>query len=159
MTDFGGGRGVATADAGRAHHANAGAGGGLQFMQQFFSAEHRAGQRIADANGQRRDVGLAFLHDVEMRVKGRGLEHLREGKPHLVGQGYEVACGNLLPGVLDEMQMLDQEVTPPRPVAEQKSNLFSGLRIDLAALGGRFGPFSSLARMFERADFLRVMAH
>ena len=61
--------------------------------------------------------------------------------------------------VLDEVQMLDQKVAPPRPVAEQKSNLFSGLRIDLAALGGRFGPFSSLARMFERADFLRVMAH
>jgi hypothetical protein len=55
--------------------------------------------------------------------------------------------------------VFDQKIAPPRPVAEQKRNLFSGLRVDLAALWGRFGPFSSLARMFERADFLRVMAH
>ena len=128
-------------------------------MQQFFSAEHRAGQRIADADGERRDVGLALLHDIEMRIKGRGLEHLRKGELHLVRKRCEVACGNLLVGVLDEVQMLDQQIAPPRPVVEQKSNLFSGLRIDLAALGGRFGPLSALARMFERADFLRVMAH
>jgi hypothetical protein len=159
MADLGRGRGVAAADAGRAHHANAGASGGLQFMQQFLAAQHRAGQRIADANGQRRNVRLALLHHVEMRIEGRGLEHLRKGKLHLVGERCEVGCGNLLPGVLDEVQVLDQKVAPPRSVAEQKRNLFSGLRVDLTALGGRFGSFSSLARMFERADFLRVMAH
>jgi hypothetical protein len=36
MANLGGRRGIATADAGRAHHANAGAGGVLQFMQQLF---------------------------------------------------------------------------------------------------------------------------
>ena len=56
MADLGRGRGVAAADAGRAHHANAGARFVLQFMQQLFRAQHRAGQRIADADGQRRDI-------------------------------------------------------------------------------------------------------
>ena len=31
--------------------------------------------------------------------------------------------------------------------------------IDLATLGGRFGPLPSLARMFEWADLLHVVAH
>jgi hypothetical protein len=61
--------------------------------------------------------------------------------------------------ILDKMQVLDQKVAPPWPVAEQKSNLFSGLGIDLASLGGRFGPLSSLAGMFERADLLHIMTH
>ena len=150
---------IAQSDAGRPHHANAGTGAVLQFMQQFFRAQHRAGQGIADANGQRRDVGLTFLHHVEMRVEGRGLEHLGEGELHLVGKGCKVGRGNLVPGVLDEMQILDQQVAPPRPVAQQKRDLFSCLGIDLATLGGRFGPLPALAGMFERADLLHVMTH
>ena len=67
--------------------------------------------------------------------------------------------GNLPVGVLDQVQVLDQQVAPPRPVAEQKSNFFSGLWINLASLGGRFGPLSSLAGMFERTDLLHIMTH
>jgi hypothetical protein len=159
MADLGRRRGVAAADAGRAHHANAGAGAGLQFMQQFFPTQHGAGQGIADTNGQRRDTGLALLHHVEMRVEGRGLEHLRKGKLHLVGEGCQMRRGNLVIFVLDEMQVLDQEIAAPRPVAEQEFNLVRGRWIDLAALGRRFGPLASLARMFERADLLHVMTH
>ena len=131
----------------------------LQLLQQFFRAQHGAGQGIADADGQRRDIRLAFLHHVEMRVEGRGLEHLGEGQPHLVGQRGEMGGGNLVIFVLDQMQMLDQEIAPPRPVAEQQLDFMRGGRIDLAALGGRFGPPASLARMFERADLLHVMTH
>ena len=159
MADLGRRRGVAAADAGRAHHADARAGTRLQFVQQLFRAQHGAGERVADANGERRDVGLALLHHVEMRVEGRGLEHLRESQLHLVGERREVRRGNLAVGVLDQVQMLDQQVAPARPVAEQKRNLFSGLRIDLTSLRGRFGPLASLAGMFERADFLDVMIH
>ena len=150
---------VAQPDAGRTHHANAGADAALQFMQQFLRAQHRAGQGIADPNGQRRDIGLALFHHVEMRIEGRGLEHLREGKLHLVGQRREVGRGNLVIFVLNEMHVLDQEVAPPRPVAEQKRNLFGGLGIDLASLGSRFGALATLAGMFERADLLHIMTH
>ena len=146
-------------DAGRAHHADAGAGCVLQFLQQLFRAQHGAGQRIADPDGQRRDIGLAFLHHVEMRVEGRGLEHFGERQLHLVGERREMRRGNLVIFVLDQMQMLDQQIAPPRPVAEQKLDLVRGGRIDLAALGRRLGPLAPLAGMFERADLLHIMTH
>src|SRR5580692_518404 len=57
------------------------------------------------------------------------------------------------------MQMFDQQVAAPGPIAEQKFDLMRRRGIDLAALGGRFGPPPSLARMFERADLLHVMTH
>jgi hypothetical protein len=57
------------------------------------------------------------------------------------------------------MEMLDQEVAPPRPVPEQKGDLFGGPGIDLPSLGGRFGASSSLAGMFERADLMHFMTH
>ena len=107
MADFGGRRGIAAADAGRAHHANAGAGAILQFVQQLFRTHHGAGQRIAHANGQRRDVRLALLHHVEMRVEGRGLEHFRKRQLHLVGKGRKMRRRDLVILVLNQMQMLD----------------------------------------------------
>src|SRR3978361_2302863 len=94
-----------------------------------------------------------------MRVEGRGLEHFRERKLHLVGKRGQMGGRYLLVGVLDEVEMLDQQIAPPRPVAEQKGDLFGGLGIDLTPLGSRFGAPSSLAGMFERADLLRIMTH
>ena len=157
MADLGGRRGVAAADAGRAHHANAGAGAVLQFMQQLFRAHHRAGQRIADADGQRRDIRLAFLHHVEMRVEGRGLEHFGKRQLHLVGQRCEMRRRDLAILVLDQVQVLDQEIAPPRPIAEQKLDLVGGGRVDLTALRRRLGPLPARAGMLERADCLYVM--
>src|SRR6185312_2430119 len=87
VSDFGDRGTVAEPDAGRAHHANARASLVLQFVQQLFRAQHGAGERIANPNGQRRDIRLAFLHHVEMRVEGRGLEHFRKGQFHFVGKG------------------------------------------------------------------------
>jgi hypothetical protein len=61
--------------------------------------------------------------------------------------------------VLDEVQILDQEVAAARPVSQQKSKLLRRYWIDLAPLGGRFGPLPSFARMFEWADLLHVVTH
>jgi hypothetical protein len=57
------------------------------------------------------------------------------------------------------MQVLDQEIAPPRPVAKQEFDILRGGRIDLASLRSRFGAFSSLAGMFERADLLHIVTH
>jgi hypothetical protein len=57
------------------------------------------------------------------------------------------------------MQMLDQQVAPPWPVAEQKLDLVRRGGIDLASLGSRLGPLASRAGMFERADLLHIMTH
>ena len=159
MAYFGGRRGIAAADAGRAHHANAGAGAVLQFVQQLFRTHHGAGQRIADPNGQRRDIRCAFLHHVEMRVEGRGLEHLRKRQLHFVGKRCEMRGRDLVIFVLDQVQMLDQEIAAPRPVAEQKLDLVGGGGVDLTALGGRLGPLPSRAGMIERANLLHVVIH
>ena len=128
VTDLDCRRGVAAADAGRAHHANAGAGTALQVLQQLFAAQHRAGQGIADPDGQRRNVRRALLHHVEMGVEGRGFEHLGKRQLHLVGERGQVGGGDLVIAVLDQMQVLDQEVATPRPVAEQCGDLLGGLR-------------------------------
>ena len=45
--------------------------------------------------------------------------------------------------VLDEMQVLDQQVAPARPVAEQRLHLVQRLRIDLAALGRAARPLAA----------------
>ena len=129
----------------------------LQLMQQLFRAHHGAGQRVADANGQRRDIRLAFLHHVEMRVEGRGLEHLRKRQLHLVGKGCEMGGRDLMIFVLDQVQVLDQEIAPPRPVTEKKLDLVGGGGVDLAALGGGLGPLPSRPGMFERSDLVHVM--
>ncbi len=94
-----------------------------------------------------------------MGIEGRGLEHLGEGKLHRIGEGREVGCGNLAIFVLNQMQILDQEIAAARPVAEQKLNFVRRRRIDLAALGGRFGPLSSLAGVLEGADRLGFMTY
>jgi hypothetical protein len=38
------------------------------------------------------------------------------------------------------MEMLDQEIAPPRPLAHERAHLFERARIDLAALGGARRP-------------------
>ena len=159
MADLGRRRGIATADAGRAHHADAGTGLVLQLLQQRFRAQHGAGQRIADADGQRRDIRLAFLHDVEMRIEGRGLEHFGKRQFHLVGERCEMRRRDLAVLVLDQVQMLDQQIAAPRPVAEQQLDLMRRRRVDLAALRGRFRPFPPRAGVLELADFLYVVDH
>ncbi len=116
-------------------------------------------KRVADADGQRRNIGLAFLHHVEMRVEGRGLEHFRKRQLHLVGKGREMRRRDLAVLVLDQVQMLDQEIALPRPVTEQKLDFVRGRRVDLPALRCGFGPLSSRARVLELANFLYVVDH
>ena len=59
---------------------------------------------------ERRDVGRAFLHHVKMRIERRGLEHFRKRQLHLVGQRRQMRRRDLVIGVLDQVQMLDQEI-------------------------------------------------
>src|ERR1700732_2040302 len=104
-------------------------------MQQLLRAQHRTGERVADANGQGRNIRFALLHHIEMGVERRGLEHFRKRKLHLVGKSREMGGGNLAIFALDEVQMLDEKIAPPRPVAEKKLDLMRSRRVDLASLG------------------------
>ena len=68
-----------------------------------------------------------------MRVEGRdlvdlGLRHLHLGRERSEMRGREMAVM-----VLDQMQMLDQQIAPARPVGEQRLHVVQRGRIDLAA--------------------------
>ena len=69
-----------------------------------------------------------------MRVEGRDLVDLGLRELHLVGERREMRGGEMPVAVLDEMQMLDQQIAPARPVAEQRAHLVERRRVDLAAL-------------------------
>jgi hypothetical protein len=94
-----------------------------------------------------------------MRVESRGLEHLGESELHLVGKRGEMRRRDLVICVLDQVEIFDQEIAPPRAIAEQLLDLVCGRGIDLPPLGRGLGSLPSLARMFERADLVHVMAH
>jgi hypothetical protein len=49
--------------------------------------------------------------------------------------------------ILDQMQMLDQQITPSRPLAEQQAHVLERSRIDLAALGGAPRPSPANRRL------------
>jgi hypothetical protein len=69
-----------------------------------------------------------------MRVEGRDLVHFGLRELHLGGERGEMRGGEMAVVVLDQMQMLDQQIAPARPVAEQRAHLVERRRIDLAAL-------------------------
>jgi len=55
-------------------------------------------------------------------------------------------------GILDKMQIVDQVLTLPRPVAKQRRDLELGLWLVLAALGQGRGTATSSTRMLEACD-------
>ena len=79
-----------------------------------------------------------------MRIEGRDLIDLGQREPHLVRQRREMRRGEMPVVVLDQVQMLDQQVAPARPVGQQRAHLVERLRVDLAALwacaGAACGP-------------------
>ena len=47
--------------------------------------------------------------------------------------------------ILDEMQMLDQEIAPARPITKQRAHFIKRLEIDLPALGRASRPSAAAA--------------
>ena len=81
MPDLRDRRGIAPADARRSHDAHLRADLVFQGIEQALGAGHRAGQAVADPDGQRRRGGFAVMHDIEMRVEGGDLIDLGLGQP------------------------------------------------------------------------------
>ena len=84
-----------------------------------------------------------------MGVEGRDLIDFGERELHLLRQGGQMRGGQMTVMILDEMQMLDQEIAPPRPVGQQRQHLLERLRVDLPALrrARRPAPASAPARV------------
>ena len=68
-----------------------------------------------------------------MRIEGRDLIDFGQRQFHFGGERGEMRGGKTAVGVLNEMQMLDQQIAPARLVAEQRADFLERLRIDLPA--------------------------
>ena len=125
---------VAGAHAGRPQHAYVAAEPARQIAQQMLATNHSAGQRVADAHGDRRGRCFTLLHHVEMGVEGRDLVDLGERKLHLLSQRGQVRRREMAVAVLDEVQVLDQQIATARPVAQKGTNLSQRGWLDLPSL-------------------------
>ena len=137
MADLGHRRMLAAPHAGCPQHPDFRTQPRRQGRQQGLGALELAAQGIADPDREGRGRGLAFGDDVEMGIEGGDLIDLRHGDLHLLGQGREMAGGEMAIAVLEEMQELDQQIAVARPVAQQGMDLRPGLRLDLPALARR----------------------
>ena len=135
VTDFGDGRHVAPSHAGRADDTHRTAIMVRQIGKQLLGAHHLTGQAVAYPDRQFRQRCVTFLQDIEMRIEGRDLVGLRHRDAHLFSECGEVRRGDLIVFVLNQMEVFDQQVALPRPVAEQFCNLFDRCRDELPALG------------------------
>ena len=108
-----------------------------QRRQQVLRAHHLAGQAVADPDGERRRRRLALLDHVEVRIEGRDLVHRRLRQPHLLGERGEMRGREMAVAVLDQVQMLDQQIAPARPVAEQRAPSISARSSIWRPLGWR----------------------
>ena len=97
-----------------------------QAVEQRLGAHLFAGQTVADPDGQGRRQRLVVEHDVEVGIEGRDLVDLRHGNDHEVGERVKVAGLEAAPGVLDEMEVLDQQVAPVGTFADRFPDIRPG---------------------------------
>ena len=92
-------------------------------QRPMHGAGDLARQAVADANGQRRRRGLAFLDDVEVVIEAGDFVDLGLRQAHLLCQGGEMRRREVAEAILDLVQVLDQEVTLARLGAEKRLDL------------------------------------
>src|SRR6266481_1145404 len=105
-----------------------------QIFEELHGAGQLATQTVADPYCQRRRRRLVVHDDVEMGVERGDLVDLDECEPHLLGECGEMARIEATEMVLQQMQVLDQQITPPFTGVEQRLHLTESGRVDLAPL-------------------------
>src|SRR5690606_36753295 len=131
---------VATADTRRRDHADTRTERVPQRVEQLVASGEVTGDRVADADGDRRWRDVALLHDVEMVVERRHLVGLRRRQPELEGEGVELRDRQVAVVILQQVKVLDEQVRPPGPIAQQRLDGGQRRRIDRSALGRRPQP-------------------
>jgi len=129
------GRLFAAANARRCNHPHAIAQYRGQLVQQLLRALQFTGQAIAHAHRERSRI-LALAQEVKVVIKARDLMDLGHGDVHLAGQCDQVPLMQTQVGVLQKMQVLDEQVTSMatfRPRAKQRTHLIRRQVIALAA--------------------------
>ena len=132
---------LTAADARRRDHAHLGPQDLRQTRQQIARPGHLARQAVAHPNGQRRCCGhgaiRALAHDVEVVIKARHLVDLGLRQAHALGQRRQVRRAELPEAVVEDVQVLDQQITPGRKVhlPEQSLQIGQGRWLHAPALG------------------------
>ena len=70
-----------------------------------------------------------------MGVEGRNLVDLGQGKLHLLCKRGEVSGRKMPVAILDQVQVLDEQIAPARPLAQERAHIGERRRIDLATFG------------------------
>ena len=135
MPDLRGRRAVAATHARRAQHPKLTPGAGFELAQQCVRAHQLAGQAVAHPHRQGRRRSRIFADRVEMGVESGGLVDLRHRHAHLLGQRRKVGGRQVSVAILHQVQVLDQQIAPPRPVADQGADFVMRLGAHLASLG------------------------
>ena len=127
-----------------------------QPRQQLVRSSQVAGDRVADAHGDRRRRDLAFFHHVEVVIEGGHFVDLGHRHLQLSRERDEMRGRQTAEAILNPVQVLDQQVAPARSVAEQRTHLVSR-RGSTRAFGSRGRALSACAahcaetlRAFER---------
>ena len=128
---------LAAADAGCSHHAHAVAGErGLQLAHQALGAAEFTAQAVADAHCQAGGLLIA-LHDLKVVIEGGDLVDLGHRKIHFLGQRHQMPVVQAAVGVVELVQVLDQQIAPMatvRPFSNQGHHLGQGLCVGLTPL-------------------------
>ena len=130
VADLGHRRAGAAPHAGRAHHAHALDADLLDRRDELFGARQHAGQGLADSYRHRRRPPFAVADDIEMGIERGDFINLGHRQPHFLGQAVQQPRRQAALGVLDQVQIFDQEVAAARPIAEQGAHRvqFAGLQ-------------------------------
>ena len=127
-------RGLAAADARHADHANVGTQRVRQLVEERLRSRQMARQRLADPHGDGRRRGFVGVDDVEVVIERGHFVHLGHRELHFLRQRDDVRRRNAAAGILDPVQVLDQERPLAGRVAEQHPDVGERVRIDGAAL-------------------------
>jgi hypothetical protein len=122
-------------------------------FDKAFGPCQLAAEPVADPD---RNVGrrlLAFRDDIEVGIERGGLEDLRLGQLHQFGEGRQVSGREMPEGILDGVQILDQQIAADGLGPEKPAHLVHGHRVYLTAFRYRPCGVLSLARMPEADDF------
>ena len=85
-----------------------------QRRQQLARAGHLAGDRVADAHGDRGRRRVAFLDHVEMVIERGHFVDFGHRQLHLGRERDQVRRGKAAEAILNPVQMLDQQIPPAR---------------------------------------------
>jgi hypothetical protein len=134
LADAGGGRLVATPDAGCLDDAHARRMARVERESKLVAAGHLARQARAHAHGER-GHRRGVVDDVEVVIERGDFVDLGLREPEALGESGEVAAAQRANAVLQAMQVLDEQVFPRREAIAGGADGVAGGLVDLAALG------------------------